>query len=65
MNKLYDNSVSTTREVTKGIVENMVGIHGDCASLVTVLGGMVPPSEYEGQVSCWLPWNVGEDATHR
>ena len=37
-------------EVTKGI-ENKVVTHSDCASLVVVSGGMVFPSEYEGQIS--------------
>jgi len=37
-------------EVAKGI-ENRVGTHSDCASLVVVSGGMPFASEYEGQVS--------------
>ena len=46
---------STTR-VIKGI-ERRVGSHGDCASLVVVFGVMPFASEYEGQVSSWLPWH--------
>jgi len=44
------NTIESTTEVTKGI-ENRVEIHGDCASLVVVSGGMLLVSEYEGQVS--------------
>lgn len=52
-----------TADVAKGIIENRVGVHNDCASLVVVSGGIVFPSEYEGQVSCGLPWNEGENTT--
>lgn len=38
----------------KGI-ENRVGSHGNCASLVLVFGGIPFASEYEGQVSFGLP----------
>ena len=55
MNTLYDNSMLNKIEVMKGIIENREGTHGDCASLVVVSGGMMFPSEYEGQVSCWFP----------
>ena len=43
-------SVESITEITKGI-ENRVGTHSDCASLVVVSGGMPFASEYEGQVS--------------
>lgn len=48
------NSIESTVAAAKDIV-NRLGIHGDCASLVVVSGGIVFPSEYEGQVSCGLP----------
>ena len=48
------NSTENIKEVIKGI-ENRVGTHGDCASLVVVSGGMPFASEYEGHVSSLLP----------
>ena len=46
----YKKSVESTMDVTKGI-ENRVGAHSDCASLVVVSGGVPFASEYEGHVS--------------
>ena len=51
-----DISEESTKRVMKGI-ENRVGTHCDCASLVVVVGVLPFASEYEGQGSSWLPWN--------
>jgi len=50
----YTYSVEIRTEVMKGI-KNGVGTLNDCAPLVVVSGGMPFASEYEGQVSSWLP----------
>ena len=52
MKKLCDDSVVIIMEAAKGMIENGVRVHRDCASLVVVSGGMVFPSEYEGQTTC-------------
>ena len=49
-NIMCESSVGSTTEVARSI-EDRIGIHGDCASLVVVSGGMLVASEYEGQVS--------------
>ena len=49
-------SAENITRVIQGI-ENRVGTHGDCASLVVVSGVMPFASEYDGQVSSLLPLN--------
>ena len=49
-NRLCDDSMVNITVVTKGI-KNIAGGRRDCASLVVVSGGILYPSEYEGQVS--------------
>lgn len=50
----HENSIENIAVATKDI-ENGLGTHGDCASLVVVSGGIPFASEYEGQVSVWPP----------
>jgi len=49
-NRLCDDSMVNTIVVTKGI-KSGAGERGNGASLVVVSGGILYPSEYEGQVS--------------